>query len=210
MSVDEVRIIKTMEEPGWQMNSAEDSLTMEEYYDLSAGIGLQYKEQGLTVPVTIWQSCYMNGKKKAFSILPVKTSVCKYDENSIVCSAMTKEKLSVQANGDVIPCARMAGFFNTHALRLGNVKRDGLQKLLTEGTLIENVMHTAGEKRQFSRKCGSCRYFENCQGGCPALSLLSEGNMMEPDATKCTFFTGDYYNTFCKALEGWKNLTPMQ
>lgn len=210
MDVDEVRITRSTEVPEGQNSAADDALTVGEYYDLSADFARQYKERGLTVPTTIWQSFYMNGTKKAFSILPVKTSACNYDEDAFICSALTKIKLSVQANGDILPCARMGGFFILHDIQLGNVKRDGLQKLLTEGALIENVMHTTGEKRQFSRECGSCRYFENCQGGCPALSLLFRGNMLEPDTTKCAFFTGDYYNVFCKALEGWKNLTPLQ
>ncbi len=210
MGVDEVRIIKTTEAPRWQINAANDSLTIGEYYDLSADFATQYKKHGLTLPVTIWQSLYLNGKKKAFSILPVKTSACNYDEDALICRALTKSKISVQANGDIIPCAPMAGFLTLHNVKLGNVKRDGLQKLLTEGPLIENIWHTIGEKRTYSQECRNCRYFENCQGGCPALSLLFRGNIMEPDATKCAFFTGDYYNSFCKALEGWENLTPLQ
>ena len=185
--------------------------TKENIVTLAEQAGMKTKSiTGIETGIKWVNDIYLNGKKKAFSILPVKTSACNYDEDALICRALTKSKISIQANGDIIPCAPMAGFLTLHNVKLGNVKRDGLQKLLTEGPLIENIWHTIGEKRIYSQECRNCRYFENCQGGCPALSLLFRGNIMEPDATKCAFFTGDYYNSFCKALEGWENLTPLQ
>ena len=208
MGVDVVRIIKTTEAPRWQLNAADDSLTIEEYYALSADFARQYKEHGLTVPVTIWQSLMLDGKKKAFSVLPVKASRCNYHENAWICSAMMK-KISVQANGEIIPCAPLAGLYTLLGIKMGNVKTEGLQRVFTEGALIDNVMQTVDEKRKFSRKCGTCRHFENCQGGCPALSMLFNGSLLGPDDYKCAFYAGDYYNIFCEVLEDWKNLTPV-
>ena len=208
MGVDEVRIIKTTEAPRWQLNAADDSLTIGEYYNLSAEFARQYREHGLALPVTIWQSLFLNGKKQTFSVLPVKASACNYHEEALICNAMTR-KVSVQANGEIIPCAPLAGLYTLLGIKMGNIKTEGLKKTLTEGPLIENVIHTVGDKRTYSQKCGGCPYFENCQGGCPALSMLFSGSLLGPDDYKCAFYSGEYYNAFCNVLEGWKNLTPM-
>ncbi len=208
LGVDEVRIIKTTESPRWQLNAGDDSLTVGEYYDLSAEFAGLYKNRGLTLPVTIWQSLYLNGKKKFFSILPIKARKCDYHGDALICKAMMR-KISVQANGDIIPCAPLAGLYTLLGIKLGNVKNDGLQKLLSEGPLIENVRHTVGEKRQYSQKCFRCRHFENCQGGCPALSMLFSGSLLGPDVYKCAFYSGNYYDVFCKVMDGWENANPL-
>ncbi len=208
LGVNEIRLIKTTEAPRWQLNAADDSLTICEYYDLSAEFAGQYRNSGLHLPVTIWQSLYLNGEKELFHVLPVKASACRYDENAPICSAMTK-KISVQANGNIIPCAPLAGLYTLLGIEMGNVKRDGLQKLLTEGPLIDHVMQTVKEKRSFSEKCAGCRFFKNCQGGCPALSMLFGGNLLSADDYKCAFFENGYYDKYLEVLKGWKNGNPL-
>lgn len=208
MGVDELRIIKTTEAPRWQLNAAGNSLTIEEYFDFSAAFAGKYKDYGLTLPVTIWHSLYLHGKTQVFSALPVKSSQCNYHDDLPLCEGMIN-KLSIQANGEIVPCGPLAGLFALKDIHLGNVKHDGLQKLLTGGSVIETISHTVGEKRSHNRQCGTCPYFMNCQGGCPALSALYNGSFLEPDPAKCAFFLGDYYNTFCHVLEGWKNKKPV-
>ena len=208
MGVDEIRIIKTTEAPRWQINAGDFSLTPEEYYDFSIDFARWYRDSGLTLPVTIWQSLYLRGRDRSFHILPVKSSACGYRDEAFICNAMLK-KLSVQANGDIIPCAPLAGLFSLRDIHMGNVKRDGLQKLLTEGTLYEQVTQTAGQKRQANPKCGSCKHFQNCQGGCPAVSMLYGTSLLSSDKYKCVFFEKGYYSKYCEALGGWKNLVPL-
>ena len=204
----EIRIIKTTEAPRWQQNAKDASLSASEYYDFSVDFALNYKELGLELPVTIWQSLFIHGRNKSFHVLPVKDSGCDYDDKKKICSAMIY-KISVQADGDIIPCAPLAGLFKQLGVELGNVKQDGLQKLLTKGPLIDAVMQTVGKKRNFSEKCGKCRFFTSCQGGCPAVSMLYGGDILSPDIYKCEFFEGGYYDKYVTALEGWRNLKPL-
>lgn len=208
LGVDSIRLIKTTEAPRWQLNAGDESLSITEYYDLSATFAGQYKNSSLLLPVTIWQSLYLNGKKESFSALPVKSTASCYKENAFICNAMLN-KISVQANGDIIPCAPLAGLYTLLGIEMGNVIRDGLQNVLTDGPLIDHVMQTVKEKRQFSKKCGSCPYFENCQGGCPALSMLFGGNLLSPDDYKCAFFENGYYEKYLEVLSGWNNRNPM-
>ncbi|MBR5375897.1 MAG: radical SAM protein [Lachnospiraceae bacterium] len=208
LGVDKIRIIKTTEAPRWQLNAAEDSLTIREYYDFSSEFASQYKNCGLLLPVTIWQSLYLNGKKKEYGILPVKTSKSAYRDDLLICNAM-KRKVSVQANGDIIPCAPLAGLYTSLGVKTGNVKRDGLKAVLSKGQLTMDVTKTVGEKRSFPGKCGACPYFENCQGGCPALSMLFGGSFLSADDYKCAFFDGGYYEKYQQALSGWRERNPL-
>lgn len=208
LGADEIRIIKTTEAPRWQLNAADDSLTIEEYYDFSIDFAKWYRGSGLTLPVTIWQSLYLRGRDSVYHILPVKSSRCSYRDGAPICGAMLK-KLSVQANGDIIPCAPLAGLYSLMDIHMGNVKREGLQKLLSEGPLYESVTLTAKDKRLENPKCGSCRHFQNCQGGCPALSMLFGGSLLGTDTYKCAFFENGYYQKYREALDGWNNLVPL-
>ena len=91
-----------------------------------------------------------------------------------------------------------------------NVKTDGLQKALTEGRFISAVTQTVGKKLRENPKCGSCVYGKVCQGGCPALSLISSGgSMLSADEYKCAFFFGGWYEKFCQIMGDWQNLNPI-
>ncbi|MBR3241953.1 MAG: radical SAM protein [Parasporobacterium sp.] len=56
LGVNEIRLIKTTEAPRWQLNAANESLSICEYYDLSAAFAKQHKDSGMKLPVTIWQA----------------------------------------------------------------------------------------------------------------------------------------------------------
>ena len=88
----------------------------------------------------------------------------------------------------MIPCAPLAGLFSLKGIHMGNVKREGLQKLFTEGTLYEQVTQTVRDKRLANSKCAACQYFVNCQGGCPALSIMLGDSLLSSDGYKCVFF----------------------
>ena len=206
MGVNEIRLIKTTEAPRWQLNAEENSLSPEEYYDFSLDFAVWYRGSGLTLPVTIWQSLYLRGKDKVYHILPIKSAACDYREDAYICIAMLK-KLSVQANGDLIPCAPMAGFFTGRDIHVGNVKRESLQTLLSEGPLFKMVTQTAKDKRLANPKCATCKHFRNCQGGCPALSINYGDSLLSPDIYKCVFFEKGYDRKYREALEGWTGIT---
>ena len=208
LGVDEIRIIRTTEAPRWQLNAADNSLTVEEYYDFSAAFAEQYRRAGLRTPVIIWQSLALHGERKLFAVLPVKDCEERYREDALLCSGWIN-KVSVQANGEVVPCAPFAGYNTLHGISLGNMKRDGLKIVLSEGPFVDFVSQTVGMKKQQNPQCAACPYFKNCQGGCPALSILSGGGALASDAYKCVFFQKGYYDTFCRVLSGWTIKQPL-
>ncbi|WP_036612662.1 radical SAM/SPASM domain-containing protein [Oribacterium sp. P6A1] len=208
MGVDHLRIIKTTEVPRWALNSEDFSMTPEEYYDYSIEFAKQYRESGLTIPVRLWQVLALNGRDKIYHIVPVKASGSTFCEYEMICPDMLK-KLSVQPSGEIIPCAPMAGILTSRNIHLGNVKHDGLVKLLSEGALYEQVTYTVKDKQKANSKCAGCKYFKYCQGGCPAVGLLFNGSPLGTDDYKCMFFEKGYYKKISEAMEGWKNLLPL-
>ena len=208
MGVDHLRVIKTTEVPRWALNAEDFSMTPEEYYDYAIDFAKWYRESGLTIPVRLWQVLALNGRDKIYHIVPVKASQSTFCEYEMTCPDMLK-KLSVQPNGEIIPCAPMAGILSSRNIHLGNVKQDGLQKLLSEGSLYEQVTYTVKDKRQANPKCAGCRYFMYCQGGCPAVGLLFNGSPLGTDDYKCLFFEKGYYRKISEVMKGWKNLLPL-
>ena len=102
-----------------------------------------------------------------------------YDENAPICEVLTRRG-SVMADGQILPCAPLAGYCEKAGIQMENVKTQGLQAVLCESSYLEAISHTVREKRQANAKCGSCPYFED-----------------------------GWYERFCDVLDGWDNLSPM-
>ena len=60
-------------------------------------------------------------------------------------------------------------------------------------------------------KCGNCKYYKACTGGCPALGLLysKNGDYYHEDVTKCAFFENGWYDLIVKELASWRLLKPL-
>jgi sulfatase maturation enzyme AslB (radical SAM superfamily) len=61
-------------------------------------------------------------------------------------------------------------------------------------------------------KCGNCKYYKACTGGCPALGLLyssKDVDFYHEDITKCIFFENGWYEKVTDALSEWKNAKPL-
>ena len=204
MGAGPVRIIRTTEAPRWALNEEDNSLTLEEYYDFALDFAQQYKKYGLRLPVYIWQCLALYGWKNRFSILTEKKCAGEDWEGGPLCHVWSR-KVSVQANGEIMNCEPMGGWYELYGISMGNVKRDSLQKLLAEGALADYVRLTVKQKREASPRCAACPYFERCHGGCPVLSILTNQSPLAPDQFKCDFFEKGYYERFLDAKRKWEN-----
>ena len=204
MGAGPVRIIRTTEAPRWALNAENNSLSLEEYFDFALDFAQQYKKYGLRLPVYIWQCLALNGRRNSFSILTEKQCVGKDWEDASLCH-IWPQKFSVQANGEIMNCEPMGGWYELYGISMGNVKRDRLEKLLAEGPLVDYVKLTVKQKREACAKCAACPYFERCHGGCPVLSILTNQSPLAPDQFKCAFFENGYYERYLDAKRKWEN-----
>lgn len=67
--------------------------------------------------------------------------------------------LVVEHNGDVYPC----DFFVEPALKLGNIQRDALPRLLNSPKQVRFGL----AKAELHRDCTRCPWLQHCKGGCP-------------------------------------------
>ena len=116
---------------------------------------------------------------------------------------------SIGPEGDVFPCHPMSGYMHGHGIDMGNVRRDGLQSILQKGPLMSYVCAGVGKVAEHNERCGTCRHFRYCAGGCRAIALVLTGDLYGPDPTKCTFFDEGWYERTTEALSGWTNTHPV-
>ncbi len=202
MGVNEMRIIRTTEAPRWVQNAGDAALTLEEYYDESILLWQQYAAGNHKMNLTVWQVGTLYPMTKYYSLTAVNSCAGKYRSNAPVCKG-NRGMIAVAANGNVFPCHQMSGYYEQHKDVLGNVKQESLQKLLSVGRYIDEVCTTLGTLREKNEKCGKCRYFECCNGGCRAIALALTGDKLGVDPSKCLFWEKQYDKKIASLLRDY-------
>lgn len=208
MGISEMRIIRTSESPRWKENAGDACLGVEEYYKLMYDFAVEYIKQPRKMDIDIWQFLTVFPQSRAFRVRPVECAEGEYRDGLPVCRG-NRGKIAVAANGNVYPCMQLSGTYDARGELLGNVKTDGLQKLLQSGTYLEEVCTTVKTLAENNEKCAVCGYFKYCVGGCRALAMALTGDRLGSDPTKCVFFQKGYYEKLTALFDGWNNLAPM-
>lgn len=209
LGVCEMRIIRTTEAPRWNANANGATLGIGEYYDEMIALAGEYARGEHSMELTVWQLLSVLPQERAYRVAPVGCEQGKYRASIPVCRG-NRGMVAVAADGNVFPCMQMSGYYEAHGDILGNVKTDGLAPLLRSGRYLSEVCTTVGHLAEVNQKCGSCRYFKFCTGGCRAIALSLTGDKLGIDPAKCLFFENGYYDKLCRAMGSFTNLTPME
>ena len=209
MGADSVRLIRTSEADRWRLNAGDASLSFEEYYASMFELAARYAAENHTVPLIAWQLISLFPETREYMLHPVMSSAGKYNAKAPVCRG-NRAMVAVSSSGEVLPCMQMSGYFIERGMSYGNVHSTPLKELLSGGDYLQAVCRSVGELRAANSRCGSCRFFECCCGGCRALSYLLSGDGVDgSDLSKCLFFNEGWYERAAEALPGWTNLTPL-
>ncbi len=203
MGVNEMRIIRTTEAPRWVQNAGDACLTFEEYFDKTIFLWQKYAAEAHDMNLTVWQVGTLYPKTKFYTLAAVNSCKGKYRANAPVCKG-NRGMVAVAANGNLYPCHQMSGYYEQHGCFLGNVKKTPLKELLSGGNYLEEVCTTLGTLKENNRKCGSCAYFELCNGGCRAIALALTGDRLGIDPSKCFFWENDYAGKIAAALPDYE------
>lgn len=195
LGVLEMRIIRTTEAPRWVKNSHDlceggACLSFEEYYDFGMEFTREYIAKPHRMKIDIWQFLQYDQTKLTYHKRPIDGGSA-YRDSLPVCRG-NRGMAAIHANGNVVPCMQMSGYYEKHKKILGNVKTDGLKKLLTDGDYLEEICTTVGTLAENNKKCGSCQYFRACMGGCRAIGLALTDDMFGSDPSKCIYFFNGY------------------
>ena len=208
VGVDEMRIIRTTEAPRWNANANGLTLGLEEYYEKMLDILEKYSKGEHNMSIDTWQFVSVFPRYGTYRLRPVECCEGEYRATVPVCRG-NRGMIAVAADGNVFPCLQMSGYYEEKGDILGNVKTDGLKKLLCEGPYLSEVCATVGDLALINKKCGNCRFFKYCAGGCRAVALALTGDKMGSDPAKCLFYNNGWYGKVTAALSDMNNLTPV-
>lgn len=210
IGIKKTRVLYTTSVPRWEQNAADQTMTFEEYYDACLRIGQEYIKTARLMEVDFWQTVIIYPRWKSYGLTPVIMMEGQYKDTKVRCKGI-RGMVAVSAKGEVYPCMQMSGWMEAKGISFGNVKEQGLRKILQESRLMTANCTTVADMGRENERCASCKYFPYCGGGCPALGILHRGyegeKILGEDKAKCLFFKKGYYRKFADGMNGYKNLS---
>ena len=210
LGVSEMRMIRTTEAPRWEKNSPDSSLGFEEYYQKMTDFSKEYIHSGMNMVIDIWQFLRLYPSVKTYELVPI---ACNKDEFNIripMCKG-NRGMIAISSSGEAVPCLQMSGWFLERKISLGNVLKTPLKELVRESDYLNLATATLLKQILENDKCGNCKYYKACTGGCPALGLLysKNGDYYHEDILKCIFFENGWYDRINKELQEWHLYKPL-
>lgn len=210
MGVDRIRMICTTESTRWAENAHGMSFTVKEYYDTCLEVLQEYIKENHHMSVDCWQFLDLDPLSETYTLTPLKGCLDSYRESRPVCQG-NRGMIAVGATGAVYPCLQMSGWMEANGMAFGNVKKEGLKKILQNSSYLKEVCTTLSDLRKANEKCSECPSFRYCRGGCRAIGLLtSSGNMLASDPWKCYFFENGYIEKSEDMLSPYRNITKIE
>ena len=205
LGVDEMRIIRTTEAPRWEKNSPQSSLTIEEYYERMLEFAEKYIHSNMQMVIDVWQFVRLYPSRKLYSLVPIACSKDEFNIRIPMCKG-NRGMIAVSSSGEVVPCLQMSGYFIEHGISLGNLFKTPLKELVRASDYLNLAMAPLFKQIVENDKCGNCKYYKACTGGCPALGLLysKDVDFYHEDITKCIFFENGWYEKANNALKEWR------
>ena len=212
MGVMGMRIIRTTETPRWRNNAPEETLSLEEYYSLMLDFCEEYIHSGMNMDIIVWLFIRLYPARKSFRLVPVNRRESEYRDSFPACQGV-RGMVALSSEGEFLPCMQASGYLKDHGIEYENFHATTLKTVLTESHYLDIACRTVGDVKNNNSKCGQCKYFKYCTGGCRALGLLYSGEKEDSygeDITKCYFFENGWYEKVCDALKDWKNAGEIQ
>jgi len=209
LGVGSARIIRTSESDRWLANASGATLSMDEYYATALEACRHYIGQDHAMELTVWQFLTLDPKARSYHLHPVRFGKGTYSDRCPRCLG-NRQMVAITSSGEVVPCMQMSGYFAKRGISLGNVHERPLGDILASDAYRNVACDTVGNLRGRGGACATCRHFEQCAGGCPALALILPGGETQgvdaigADPSKCLFFEGGWQQRAEEALAGWE------
>ena len=191
------------------MNAKDSCLTFHEYYDLATELCRNYAKEEHKIDLNIFQFVKISSRKKQYSLIPVASSLKNYDPRLPLC-IFARENITVTPNGDVYPCTPSPGVYRAGGLQFGNVFEQGLKPRLQDGAFLSMQCKGVHAIEEHDPKCGACKYFKHCTGGCRLSAYALCKDSLAHDPSKCVFFEERYDKKLEGVLPGYECMNPVE
>ena len=210
LGVWEMRIIRTTEAPRWEKNSPNSTLTFDEYYEAMLEFAEAYINAGMDMIVDIWTYIRLHPARQSYFLVPIDCSKEEFNLRIPMCKG-NRGMIAVSSSGEVVPCMQMSGYYMEHGISLGNILTTPLKELTMDSPYLNLAMAPLLKQVVENDKCGNCKYYKACTGGCPALGLLysKDVDFYHEDITKCAFFENGWYEKVIGRLKKWRLENPL-
>ncbi|HAQ51667.1 MAG TPA: hypothetical protein DCR12_02760 [Lachnospiraceae bacterium] len=211
IGVSEMRIIRTTEAPRWEQNSPNTTIPLEQYYDKMLDFASDYLDSGMNMDIDIWQYLRIFAHHGSYELTPIMSNKDDFNVRIPICKG-NRGMIAVTSSGEVVPCMQMSGWFMEHGISLANIKKTPLKDIVTESEYLNIALATVLQQILKNDKCGNCKYYMACTGGCPALGRLYSDNRDDfygEDVTKCMFFENGWYDKITDRLKDYHLVNPL-
>ena len=208
IGVNTARLIRTTAVPRWVKNAPDGSVPMEDYFEMMLDLADWYLSGEHTMDVVIWQYLCLFPKKKACSVIPVRSKDGEYHPTRPVCQG-NRTMMAVTCEGDVVPCLQIGGTAVELGYKPESLKQRRLAEILSGGQWLNEVCANHYKLRQMNAQCDACPWFRLCAGGCRALAMLGSVetggglNYFASDPVACLFFKGGWLERVKARLSGF-------
>ncbi len=208
IGVSDVRVIRTVETPRWALNGGSRAFSPADFYQFSLESIERYMAGDHRMNVLYREFAEAFPANKSFFIHPVIFENGDYTPTCLSCG-MVRQRIAIGADGSIYPCMQASGYFDKYDNPFGSWYDGGLEKQFTKSPYLDFARIPVGSRREDNDECSSCKYFENCIGGCRLQALLTAGSFNGPDRIRCDFFKNGYMEKLIKLgkQHGWKRVS---
>ncbi len=200
LGVEEMRVIRTTEAPRWRDNAGDACFELSEYFDLMLDFTERYAATGHKMEIDLWQFLQFYPMSRTYHYRPVEGGCHSFRGTAPVCRG-NRGMIAINADGYLVPCLQLAGYYEKSNIRLGNVKTDELGALLREGPYLEAVTCSVNTLYEKNEACRACEYKKLCAGGCRAIATALTDDYFGIDPSKCMFYKRGYMQKIDEVFE---------
>ena len=183
----------------WLDNAGDDSLSLEELYDVYLDYIPRFFEDG--APLGLQLGGFFMAEKGADKyLLPSVKSKGSEDAGRQTVCAHARNVMYISAEGRVLPCMSLSGLEIQKIFPL--IPEFGLAACLTDSTYLNLITTTVDQYLEQNDECDACDWKYHCCAGCRASAMDMGAGLMEPDRAVCLFFKGGYIKRIQEAAKG--------
>lgn len=174
----------------WRCNCEGNALTQSEYIEAIIRYIPQYYEAGCPADFQIGGSI-MLFRDGSYRILAERYKNEETSQNAYLCGA-ARYACYITPEGRLLPCMPMTSSPREVQERFPLIQEIGLQKGLDDSFYMKFVGCRVKDLLAVNKECVSCEHNLTCGGGCRAIALEHDHDLMGCDRDACLLLKGGY------------------